>query len=84
MAINSDKNSYTVIFAAVMVVVVGSILAFLASGLSTKIKENERFEKQQNILYAMGVNENDESRTEKSIIFYRFTEKACGMLSGAL
>jgi len=47
MAINSDKNSYTVIFAAVMVVVVGSILAFLASGLSTKIKENERFEKQQ-------------------------------------
>ncbi|MFS4494813.1 Na(+)-translocating NADH-quinone reductase subunit C [Maribacter sp. 2308TA10-17] len=61
MAINTDKNSYTVIFAAIMVVVVGSILAFLASGLSTKIKENERFEKQQNILYAMGVNENDES-----------------------
>lgn len=61
MAINTDKNSYTVIFAAIMVVVVGSILAFLASGLSSKIKENERFEKQQNILYAMGVNENDES-----------------------
>ncbi len=41
-----------------MVVVVGSILAFAASGLSDRIKENERFEKQQNILYAMGVNEN--------------------------
>ncbi|MEL6976825.1 MAG: Na(+)-translocating NADH-quinone reductase subunit C [Bacteroidota bacterium] len=58
MAINTEKNSYTVIFAIIMVIVVGSLLAFLASGLSTKIKENERFEKQQNILYAMGVNEN--------------------------
>lgn len=58
MAINTDKNVYTVIFAAVMVVVVGSLLAFMASGLNSRIKENERFEKQQNILYAMGVNEN--------------------------
>lgn len=58
MAINTDKNSYTVIFAVIMVVIVGSLLAFLASGLSDRIKENERFEKQQNILYAMGVNEN--------------------------
>ncbi len=41
-----------------MVIVVGSLLAFLASGLSDRIKENERFEKQQNILYAMGVNQN--------------------------
>lgn len=61
MAINTDKNSYTVIFAAIMVVVVGSLLALFASGLSGKIKENERFEKQQNILYAMGVHNNDES-----------------------
>lgn len=58
MAINTDKNIYTVVFAAVMVVVVGSLLAFVASGLSDKISENERLEKQQNILYAMGVNEN--------------------------
>lgn len=58
MAMNTEKNSYTVIFAIIMVVVVGSILAFLASGLRPRIDENERFEKQQNILYAMGVNEN--------------------------
>ena len=58
MAINTDKNSYTVIFAAIMVVIVGSLLAFFASSLSEKIQENERLEKQQNILYAMGVNEN--------------------------
>jgi Na+-transporting NADH:ubiquinone oxidoreductase subunit C len=59
MAINTDKNSYTVVFAVIMVVVVGSILAYLASGLRPRIDENERFEKQQNILYAMGVNENE-------------------------
>lgn len=58
MAMNTDKNVYTVIFAAVMVVVVGSVLALTASGLGDKIKENERFEKQQNILYAMGVDAN--------------------------
>jgi len=59
MAINTEKNSYTVIFAVLMVIVVGSLLAFVASGLKPMIDENERFEKQQNILYAMGVNENE-------------------------
>ena len=57
---NTDKNSYTVIFAVVMVLVVGSLLAFTASSLKPAITENERFEKQQNILYAMGINENVE------------------------
>lgn len=59
MAIDTDKNSYTVIFAIVMVVVVGAILAGLASGLKPMVKANERYEKQQNILYAMGVNNNE-------------------------
>jgi len=58
MAINTDKNSYTVIFAAIMVVVVGTILAAMASGFKDRISKNERLEKQQNILYAMGVHEN--------------------------
>jgi len=58
MAVDTDKNSYTIIFAAAMVVAVGSILAFLASGLRPTIKQNERYATQQNILYAMGVNEN--------------------------
>lgn len=58
MAIDTDKNGYTIVFAIIMVIVVGSLLAFLASGLGERIRENERFEKQQNILYAMGVSEN--------------------------
>ncbi|MCK0144839.1 Na(+)-translocating NADH-quinone reductase subunit C [Arenibacter sp. F26102] len=74
MAVNTDKNSYTVIFAAVMVVIVGSLLAFFASSLSEKIQENERLEKQQNILYAMGVNENED---EGSVNFVS-TDKVAG------
>jgi len=57
----TDKNSYTIIFAIVMVLIVGSLLAFTASSLKPNIAENKRLEKQQNILYAMGVNENDET-----------------------
>ena len=55
---NTDGNGYTIGFATAMVLVVGGLLAALATGLKPAIKENERFEKQQNILYAMGVNEN--------------------------
>ncbi|MBJ7879119.1 Na(+)-translocating NADH-quinone reductase subunit C [Gelidibacter salicanalis] len=57
----TDKNSYTILFAVVMVVVVGALLAFTASSLKPTITENQRVEKQQNILYAMGINDNDES-----------------------
>ncbi|MEO0572123.1 MAG: Na(+)-translocating NADH-quinone reductase subunit C [Bacteroidota bacterium] len=60
MALNTEKNMYTVVFAMIMVVIVGSILASFASGLRPRIDENERFATQQNILYAMGVNENTE------------------------
>lgn len=55
----TDGNVYTVLFAIGMVVVVGAILATVASVLRPAITENKRIEKQQNILYAMGVNENE-------------------------
>lgn len=58
MAIDTQKNSYTILFSTAMVLVVGALLAFVSSALKPTIKENERFEKQQNILYAMGVHEN--------------------------
>lgn len=61
MSKNTDSNLYTVLFAAGMVLIVGTLLAFFASSLKPTIDENKRIEKQQNILYAMGVNENDES-----------------------
>lgn len=61
MSKKTDSNLYTVLFAVGMVLVVGTLLAFLASYFKPTIDENKRIEKQQNILYAMGVNENDES-----------------------
>lgn len=59
MARFTDKNSYTILFAVIMVLVVGSLLAGVAQGLSGRIAENQRFEKQQNILYAMGISTNE-------------------------
>lgn len=57
----TDTNVYTLLFAIGMVLVVGALLAFTASSLRGKIDANKKIEKQQNILYAMGINENDES-----------------------
>jgi Na+-transporting NADH:ubiquinone oxidoreductase subunit C len=59
MAINTDKNSYTILFAVIMVLVVGSLLAGFSSGLKPMVDANKRYEKQQNILYAMGINNNE-------------------------
>lgn len=76
MSNKTDSNIYTILFAVVMVVVVGGLLAFTASSLKPLINNNERLEKQQNILYAMGVNDNDES----SAIFVS-TDKAPELFS---
>ena len=59
MAINTDKNSYTIIFAIGMVIIVGTLLAAIDSSLKDKIKTNKILEKQQNILYAIGINNNE-------------------------
>ncbi|AZJ34756.1 Na(+)-translocating NADH-quinone reductase subunit C [Tenacibaculum singaporense] len=64
MSKKTDSNVYTVVFAIGMVLVVGALLAFTASSLRPTIDANKRIEKQQNILYAMGVNENDETSVE--------------------
>ena len=61
MANRTEKNLYTVLFSIGMVVIVGSLLAFTAEYLKPTITKNKRLEKEQNILYAMGINNNDES-----------------------
>ena len=47
MAIKTESNSYTVIFAIVMVVIVGALLAGVSSALSDQISENKKLEKKQ-------------------------------------
>ncbi len=52
---NRDSNAYTFGFAAAMVVVVASVLAFTASSLKDLQQENVRKEKMQNILATLGI-----------------------------
>ena len=61
MSKRTDSNVYTILFAIGMVVIVGALLASIFSLTKPIISVNQKVEKQQNILYAMGVNENDES-----------------------
>ncbi len=50
-----NKNSYTFMFATIMVVVVAAILSFLAIKLKPFQASNVRLEKMQNIIYTIGV-----------------------------
>ena len=61
MGINTDKNSYTLLFAIAMVIIVGTLLAAIDSSLRKRIDTNKILEKQQNILYAIGINDNEGS-----------------------
>jgi Na+-transporting NADH:ubiquinone oxidoreductase subunit C len=77
MAKNLESNVYTVLFASGMVIIVGALLAFVSSALSDKVSENRRIEKQLNILYAMGINQNDETSVEfvsKDIVGSEFSK----------
>lgn len=52
---NQNSNIYTFIFAAVMVTVVASVLAYTATSLQPLQNENVRKEKMQNILATVGI-----------------------------
>jgi Na+-transporting NADH:ubiquinone oxidoreductase subunit C len=52
---NRDTNGYTFGFAAAMVIVVASVLAFTASSLKDLQQDNVRKEKMQNILATIGI-----------------------------
>jgi Na+-transporting NADH:ubiquinone oxidoreductase subunit C len=51
----TNSNAYTFIFAIVMVIIVGTVLAFAATSLQPIQYENMRQEKMQNILATVGV-----------------------------
>ena len=72
---NRDSNSYTFGFAAAMVLVVASVLAFTASSLKDLQSENVRKEKMQNILSTIGI-ETDREGAEKLFNSYIIEELA--------
>ena len=53
---NRDSNLYTFLFAAIMVLVVATVLAFTSQSLKDLQNENIRKEKMQNILSTVGIN----------------------------
>ncbi|MGK0436832.1 MAG: Na+-transporting NADH:ubiquinone oxidoreductase subunit C, partial [Flavobacteriales bacterium] len=70
MSINKEGNSYTMIFAIIMVVIVGGLLAFISSTLKPIQMENVKNEKMQNILQAIGIEETaNVTRDEAGAIF---------------
>ncbi len=75
MARNTESNVYTVLFAIGMVLVVGSLLAFTASYFNPTITLNKKLEKQQNILFAMGINEATLSGNEEDATSFVSTDK---------
>ncbi len=52
---NTNSNSYTLIYASVMVVIVAFLLAFISSSLKNKQEENIRLDKMKQILAAINV-----------------------------
>lgn len=61
----TNTNSYTFIFAIIMVVIVGSVLAFAATSLQPRQYENIRQEKMQSILATVGIETERAEAAEK-------------------
>lgn len=55
MAVNKDSNTYTFVFAIAMVVIVGSLLSFVAKSLEDRIDDNAKNKTKIDILGAIGV-----------------------------
>lgn len=53
MAMNKESNTYTIIFATIMVVVVGGLLAFLAISLKERQEANGEIKKKMEVLSAL-------------------------------
>ncbi len=66
MAINKESNGYTFSFAIILVVVVGTALALLATGLKPIQDKNAVVKKKMEILSAMLTNEEMENITRKN------------------
>ena len=58
---NTNSNTYTIIYASVMVVIVAFLLAFVSESLKSTQKKNEDFDKMKQILSALNI---DASKAE--------------------
>ena len=80
---NRDSNLYTFLFAAIMVLVVATVLAFTSQSLKDLQKENIRKEKMQNILSTVGINvtRNESEELYKKYIIEELALKVDGSVN---
>ncbi|UOX34391.1 NADH:ubiquinone reductase (Na(+)-transporting) subunit C [Flavobacterium sediminilitoris] len=68
----TDSNLYTIIFSVILVVVVGSLLAFFASATKEMRDNNDKVKTQMDILSAMGI---DSDRTNATETFNKYIKE---------
>ena len=77
---DTNKNSYTIIYATVMVVIVAAVLAFVSSSLKEKQQKNIDIEKQLSLLSAVGLGADANSAPDKTAYveeeFSKYIKKA--------
>ncbi|MCB9017762.1 MAG: Na(+)-translocating NADH-quinone reductase subunit C [Paludibacteraceae bacterium] len=61
---NTNSNSYTIIYASVIVVIVAFMLAFVSSSLKDRQDKNVEFDKMKQILSAMNITEVQDAEAE--------------------
>ena len=61
---NTNSNTYTIIYASVMVVIVAFLLAFVSNSLSSTQKKNEDYDKMKQILHALNIDANEAADVE--------------------
>ena len=71
MAIDKNSNGFTFFFAAIMVIIVGALLAFASISLKPAQKANMKQEKMQNILATIGVEVDRDGAEEKFGVFVK-------------
>lgn len=79
---DTNKNSYTIIYATVLVVVVAAILAFVAISLKDKQQKNIDIEKQMSLLKAVGLAQDANTVADKdTYIEKEFSKYITGSLT---
>lgn len=82
MKTNSNSNSYTIIYAAVMVIIVAFMLAFVSSSLRDRQNRNVEFDTKKQILSALNVrNVEDVENTYKKYVKQDMLMQADGTLT---
>lgn len=64
MALNTNNNTYTIIYASVVVVIVAFLLAFVSKVLEPQSQANERIDKKKQILSSLNIRDLDNKEVE--------------------